>query len=449
MEDVDRGGGYQFRPGYPEIRLVTAGEVDQYTDSTSISVALEMVYASLVFKKRDSIFVADVLIDVQILNQDDPTDIIEVKSFPVTINETNRRIVTSQDEYLFEKKFMLDPGNYKINITVTDKNTNKQSVRSSTAYLPDPGDDVKHITNIQVLSKDQSFSNEFNPVTTYDISDKADTIRFVFQVTNNNAEEPLILDSQLIKFKSDTTIARPMSFPNYNSAHVAYRGIFYERYEVINSSRRIITQPGSVTIEFRFPGLGRGNYRFEVRGNEGEENELFKGRDFSVKSVNYPSLKTARELAAPLYYLMEMDEYEELMAIKDERELKKAIDRFWLSNIKNSRKAQDVISLYYQRVEEANKQFANYKEGWKTDMGMIYILFGPPWYTTQSFDQIMWSYSYNFNEFERNFVFRSPRVRTDNYPFDNYLLIRNQAYHQVEYRQRDMWLNGTIMRDNL
>ena len=33
-----------------------------------------------------------------------------------------------------------------------------------------------------------------------------------------------------------------------------------------------------------------------------------------------------------------------------------------------------------EEIEEANKQFSNYKEGWKTDMGMMYILFGPPWY---------------------------------------------------------------------
>lgn len=449
MDQVDRSGGYQFRPGYPEVRLVTAGEVDQYTDSTSISVTADIVYGSLVFKKVDSVFQANIIIDVQILNESDPTQMAMVENFPITIEEVSQRVVTSQDEYLFSRNFSIAPGDYKINVTVTDENTGKQTVRSSEAFIPDPDDQVSYITNIQIFSKDETFSGEYEPVTTYDISNQSDSVRFIFQVTNNKPEEPIVIDSRLIKFKSDTTIARPMSWTNYNSSHIAYRGIYYDRYDVVNSSRRVINQSGSVTIEFVFPNLDRGNYRFEVTSEGGSDSDLFKARDFSVKSLNYPSLKTPSELAAPLYYLMEKGEYEELMAIEDDVDMKKAIDRFWLKHIKNSRKAQNVISLYYERVEEANKQFANFKEGWKTDMGMIYILFGPPWYINSSLDQTVWSYSYNFNDFERNFYFRTPRIKNKNYPFDNYLLMRAQQYHQVQYQQIQRWLTGTILRDNL
>jgi hypothetical protein len=33
---------------------------------------------------------------------------------------------------------------------------------------------------------------------------------------------------------------------------------------------------------------------------------------------------------------------------------------------------------YYIRVQFANKNFAHYIEGWRTDMGMVYIIFGSP-----------------------------------------------------------------------
>ncbi|CUS97606.1 GWxTD domain-containing protein [Candidatus Kryptonium thompsonii] len=33
---------------------------------------------------------------------------------------------------------------------------------------------------------------------------------------------------------------------------------------------------------------------------------------------------------------------------------------------------------YYSRVKYANEHFGHYLEGWKTDMGMVYIIFGPP-----------------------------------------------------------------------
>jgi GWxTD domain-containing protein len=449
VDDVDRSGGYEFRPGFPEVRLVTAGEVDQYTDSTRISVTAEVVYASLVFKKAGDVFQSEILLDVQILNETDPTDVLEVNSYPITISEKTQRATLSQQEYLFEEKFTVKPGDYKINVTVTDKYTNKQTVRSSETTIPNPSDPISHVTNIQVFAKDASYSTEFEPVTTYDISNQTDSIRFVFQVTNNDPEEPIVIDTRLLKFRADTSIARPMSWPNYNSSHIAYRGIYYDRYDVENSSRRIVNQPGSVTIEFIFPGLKRGNYRFEVTSKSKKENELYKARDFSVKSLNYPALKTPEELAAPLYYLMDKGDYEDMMAIEDNVELKKSIDRFWLSNIKNTRLAQTVISLYYERVEEANKQFSNFKEGWKTDMGMVYILFGPPWYVHSSLDETMWSYSYNFNDFEKNFYFKTPRIRNKHYPFDNYLLLRTQQYHNVQYQQIQLWLTGSILRDNL
>lgn len=450
MDQVDRSGGYQFRPGYPEVRLVTAGEVDQYTDSTSISVTADIVYGSLVFKKVDSTFKANIIIEVQVINQSNAAKTSSIHNYPLTISHKSSRIVRSQEEFLFQKKLPVPPGNYRINVTVTDQSTNKQTVRSSEVLIPNPNDEISHITNIQIFSKDESLSSTFEPVTTYDLSNKSDSVRFIFQVTNNNPEEPIIIDSRLLKFRSDTTIARPMSWPNYNTSNIAYRGIYYDKYDVVNSSRRIISQPGSVTIEFVFPNLARGNYRFEVSSeNADRNNELFKARDFSVKSLNYPSLKTPRELAAPLYYLMGEDEYEQLMAIEDDVELKKAIDRFWLSNIKNSNKAQSVISLYYERVEEANKQFANFKEGWKTDMGMMYILFGPPWYVNSSLNETIWSYSYNRNDFERNFLFTTPKIKNKYFPFDNYLLQRTQQYHSVEYRQRQLWLTGLILKDNL
>ena len=33
---------------------------------------------------------------------------------------------------------------------------------------------------------------------------------------------------------------------------------------------------------------------------------------------------------------------------------------------------------YYSRVEYANKSYAGYMEGWRTDRGMVLIRFGPP-----------------------------------------------------------------------
>ena len=125
--------------------------------------------------------------------------------------------------------------------------------------------------------------------------------------------------------------------------------------------------------------------------------------------------------------------------------MKNAIDRFWLSNVRNSNKAREVISLFYERVEEANKQFSNFKEGWKTDTGMMYILFGPPMYVNSYTNQMVWSYSYNREDPESNFIFDRPKLKTKFYPFDNYVLRRSNYYYNVQRRQVERWLSGSIL----
>lgn len=448
LDNVERSGGYNYQPGFPEVRVVTAGIVDEITDSTKITLAAEIVYSSLVFKKTDDLFSAQIVAEVQILDLINPDNIVEIYRYPININESSSKLILSQESFLLEKEFPIPPSEYEIIFTVTDLSNNKQTATKSNAFIPNPNEEISHITNIRVFAKEERLTNSFSPITTYDISNQADSIKFEFQLTNNYVEKPITIKSRLIQFISDTTISRPMSFPNYNTSHIAYKGLRYNRYEEVTSSSRVITQSGSVSIEFLFPNLPRGNYRFEVT-SDSPDNELFKARDFSVKSINYPSLKTARELAAPLYYLMDKKEYNRLMAIGDEQQLKLAIDKFWLKNIKNSRKAQNVIALYYERVEEANKQFSNFKEGWKTDMGRIYILFGPPWYTNSSLDQVKWSYSHNLYEFESNFFFQSPRMKNPSFPFDSYLFLRNYQYFSIEYQQVQKWLSGSILRDNL
>lgn len=450
VEGIERSSVYQFKPGFPELNIVTAGIVDPFTDSTFINVSAEIMYSSLIFRKADSLYEANILLEVQILDEVEPENIIEVFQFPITSTLTSRNQINSKSSLTFNRNIAASPGEYLINVSVTDRSTNKQTVRTSGAYLPNPEDEVSHITNIRVFSKDESISAEFNPVTTYDLSAKADSVRFTFQVTNNKPNEPLTISTRLIKFRSDTSIARPMSWPNYTPSSLPYVGISYSKYDELSTSKRIITQPGNVTIEFFFTDLERGNYRFEVSTEaETEEEVLFRAREFAIKSKNYPTLRSAQELAAPLAYLMEKKEYEALMEITNPTELKQAMDRFWLNNIKNERIAQNVIQLFYERVEEANKQFSNYKEGWKTDFGMMYILFGPPRYISSSINDVVWSYSTNLYDPESNFLFRNPKVKSKFYPFDNYLLQRNQEYFSVQYQQVQSWLSGDILRDNL
>jgi len=450
--DVERGSMLQYREGYPEVRLSAIGILDEQ-NNPMIYVSSDIVYGSLIYKKKNEFMSADIDIEVQITKQGEDKTVVQRKNYSRNIRSKDPNIIHDQQVITFEDSLFVKPGDYKIFLSVRDKSSEKRTTRMAETYIPDPENNVSNLTNIQMQGKDMDDAEpRWYPITTYDVAGKIDSLKFIFQVTNNNTEEPLTIEGELLRFRSDTTIARPMHYNNLSSSNIEHRGIDYDKTEVLETSTRLLSQPGSVLIEYKFARQPRGNYRFEAKtGKEGvEEFEAqTKARDFGVKSENYPAILTARELARPLRYLMDEDEYEELIKQDNSDSLKQDIDRFWLKNIKNANKAKSVIKMYYQRVEEANKQFSNFKEGWKTDPGMIYILFGPPWYVNQRLDFMQWSYSYNRNNPEFNFVFRQPKLQSEFYPFEHFVLQRNQFYYSVQFQQRDLWLTGQILNRNI
>jgi GWxTD domain-containing protein len=450
-DNIDRGEGYNYRPGFPELRLAATGHVDA-NNTPKIIVSGDVVYGSLIYSGKDDVFKAEIDIDVQIIKnpETDESEVVVNENYSEVLTSLNNRIVYSQDVFSFEKTYPMGPGDYKITVSVTDGASGQRSQRSVLTSLPNPQDNKPHITEIRILGKDSSAADPaFKQATTYDIQSSLDSLKFTFQVTNNNPDVPINLNSRLLKFKSDTSIARPMNYNDYSPSSMAYKGIVYDDFEIIQSSTRELNQTGSVIIEFGFKNLDRGNYRLEVTTKQGDDEEIYKGRDFGIKSPNYPSLRTAKELARPLSYLMSEKEYDNLMSISTSDSLKQAIDRFWLANVQNASTAKSVISLYYERVEEANKQFSNFKEGWKTDPGMMYILFGPPWYVDRFGEQMHWSYAYDKEDPERNFTFYRTKLNNKFFPFDNYLLNRSNFYFTLQNQQIERWRSGSILTYNL
>lgn len=443
--DIVRGSTYKYQDGYPEVRLSAIGFLDE-SDNPHINIAADIVYGSLIYKKEDEQLNAKLAIEIQILDQGNPDNIMKTHQFSLTLDEEDPNIVYSQDVFTFEKQLPVQPGEYQINLTVIDQNSGKQTTRVSNTFIPDPKEEISNLTNIRMLGKSiGERNNAWIPITTYDIPSKIDSLKFVFQVTNNKSESPLTIDTKLIQYESDSMPARPMHFNNYSPSSIAYQGIDYDETEIIQSNRRVLTQSGSVLVEFLFPQQERGNYRFEVNTNEQEGTSLFKARDFGIKSPNYPSIKTPEELAGPLIYLMGEKEHERLLKIENSDSLKQAIDRFWLRHVGNKSKAKSVIELFYERVEEANKQFSSFKEGWKTDPGMMYVLFGPPWYIETHLDVMIWSYAYDRSNPEYNYNFKKSKLKSEFYPFDNYILQRHQQYFNIQYQQIQLWLSGQIL----
>ena len=84
-------------------------------------------------------------------------------------------------------------------------------------------------------------------------------------------------------------------------------------------------------------------------------------------------------------YIVTDEEYKRVKKAK-RKEREKLFYQFWEDRDPSSGTVvNELMDQYYYRVSYTNEHFASFQPGWKTDMGMIYILFGPPDDTQRSF----------------------------------------------------------------
>jgi len=166
------------------------------------------------------------------------------------------------------------------------------------------------------------------------------------------------------------------------------------------------------------------------------------GVTFFVYESSYPRIKNTEQMILCTRYIMAKKEFDNCMNATDR---KGAIDKYWLDISGSNERAKELIKKYYGRVQEANKLFTSFQEGWKTDRGMIFIIFGAPNKVTKRKNGEIWTYGEVGNP--NSIVFGFTKVInpfTDN----DFFLERNEAYKAPWYEAVDMWRQGRIYLDN-
>ncbi|MHB8259597.1 MAG: GWxTD domain-containing protein [Bacteroidia bacterium] len=156
---------------------------------------------------------------------------------------------------------------------------------------------------------------------------------------------------------------------------------------------------------------------------------------------NFPKVLSHIQMIAATRFILSKDEFQKMMNAPDKQA---SIDKFWLDIAGNKDHAKELIKCYYNRVQDANTFFTSHLEGWKTDMGMIYIVFGSPTKTYKTKQMETWIYGH---EGAPNAVtFRFEKI---NNPFSetNFKLIRNANYKDPWYIAVGNWREGRVYLD--
>jgi GWxTD domain-containing protein len=175
-----------------------------------------------------------------------------------------------------------------------------------------------------------------------------------------------------------------------------------------------------------------GFYHIQADTNSNEGLTLFRFAD------DFPFVKKQKDLLEPLRYLTSKQEYELMTANNNS---KKAVDSFWVTAGGDHDRARELVRKFYTKVEYANKYFSSYIEGWKTDRGLIYIVYGPPSVVYKASDSESWEYgeANNFNSLTFTFL-KVINPFTD----EDYRLERNPIFKTSWFNAVEMWRQGRV-----
>jgi GWxTD domain-containing protein len=167
----------------------------------------------------------------------------------------------------------------------------------------------------------------------------------------------------------------------------------------------------------------------------------FLGITLYTYDKTFPGVSNSDEMIDCTRYLMSKEEFENC---KDAVEKKNCIDEFWLALGGSNERARELLKRYYGRVKEANKIYSTYTQGWKSDRGMVFIVFGPPINVYKSKRDEIWVYGNEANPNSLRFIFnKTSNPFTDN----DYVMERSQFYKDNWYTAVEYWRQGLIYLD--
>lgn len=204
------------------------------------------------------------------------------------------------------------------------------------------------------------------------------------------------------------------------------------------------TRPADIPKELNV--LNMGDFLANIPKELNEEGYYFFQTDTTASTglilktthESFPKVKDWEEMVQMVTYISTRKEHETLLLAEDK---KKALDEYWINLTRNPEIAKELIRNYFRMVEFANILFTDFKEGWKTDRGMVYIVMGPPQEVNFYLDREVWSYAGMDASSKIRFTFaRAKTILSPHF----YTLNRSRAYQPIWFKNISQWRSGRM-----
>jgi GWxTD domain-containing protein len=446
VDSDNSGRTLSYQPGLPNFNMEAI--VTWRDRQPGIDLYLSIPSRSLSYVRSSRGFVAAVTTSAQVQTREGRQLVSEeewVDSSRVDDYEATQKL----DPITLRKRVRVSPGLYHVVVAISDRTTKKTTRRSQDVEVFSLDTGRPQLSRLWLETR--TGSGEAKPVVMLHLPANFGSLISVSILYNAQDAHGVFAQYSVIKVMSDTTSAAPpySYFPMQGSS--ASVGIDYAHRDTVHVELQEIRQPQrEMPIEFQLPPLARGIYMMEEKVIVYTSTDvrsavvLRQTYELAIRGINFPRPSTIDELADALPYLAKKEELDSIRSAPTVAEKRRQFELFWLKLGRNQQGAANLIKQYYTRVEEANLFFTTYKEGWKTDRGMIYIIMGPPVSVSHRLNDEYWSYNYSEQESQSTFTFQRSRYTDPPNVFPSYVLVRQQYYAALWDREVNRWRSGMI-----
>jgi len=326
-----------------------------------VDIYIEVQLGKLEFKrsKKDkTAFVSkfDLVIEVK-----DNTGMMvynNVSKEEVTTQETGQEYL-SQNSHILTRNLFLAPGEYDLHVSINEKSTQIYSEKKRKIIVEDYASKPLSISDVMIVSKMTQVSGK--KVITPDVARNVgnlDTFYIFYYIYNSGEEQLVDVNCKIFDFEKKEV---------------------FSRTEIIDVTMNNLFQ-NQLFMGFPTSGLSYGKFTIVITA-AGKSHTVSEKATFNNQSVEFPlPLSNIDELIYQLAYIAKDEELRFMQAGKTTEEKQKRFLDFWKKKDPNPlSKRNEVMQEYYRRLIISNKNFTTtLLPGWRTDMGMVFIIFGDP-----------------------------------------------------------------------
>ncbi len=327
-----------------------------------LDVFVQVSYERLSFLHRDGTYRASYEMTIDIL--DSTENLVSEKLWTEEVEAaTFEETASSQAYSLAQRSFEVSPGSYSVVTTLRDIETKNSRRLSRKITVTDYTKSQFGLSDIMLVAKLSKKDGKkiVVPAVSRNLGRISEAFHIFFEVYNNQ-------DLDSVRFVVD---------------------ILDEKKEKRIESGEIATlSPGRNQIFMRIEHwtLPIGEYTMYVRAfpvaeqDPGFPSLASTSRTFIMRWRGIPnSVKNIDEAISQIQYIAKDGELSYIKDGETPEERQKRLIEFWKRKDTNPNTPRnEKMEEYYAKVEYANKHFTHYTVGWRTDMGMVYIVLGPP-----------------------------------------------------------------------